>query len=459
MDHPIFQILLRKDFIKGNEVAIDKVRNTSVSTLIDIAKTIFDITSAADFGRENSIFAHSASFSIGGGRRPCADLDSRMTHIDQLARFSALYSDRVYIYNFMSDYLTGDIDPTKESEFRTNFTNDLIMLNSVRPLIERNILVPYSFPKIDCINGLVSTTMSDDWGIFVNQEHKRLNDLFLNNVDVIFKREAKERYLFIEKGPEDFVTHGTSYRHVYLLWPEIKNMHQLMRKVDSGQEVTLSKTILKKSKYHDFNVNYILKNISFGLSTSRVFRTSFLTDSDIHVDILNSISRDPFINKRNQIVKEHLSTMVPFVNDIGIGDLLKIRDREQESFILFRYRLNSAINEVKKAKKKFSDREAMEIYSEFILPEIAKVDRKIKAAKRDLIITTRRKAISCIGTITFGIYAGMVSFGLQSIAAAIGLKKISDNLCDIMDKSDFDDSIRNEDMYILWKVKQSSVKK
>jgi hypothetical protein len=56
--------------------------------------------------------------------------------------------------------------------------------------------------------------------------------------------------------------------------------------------------------------------------------------------------------------------MVPFVGDIRIPDLLKLRNREVEAFLNYRKALKKAVGEFTSRDAAFTEKQAREIYSD-----------------------------------------------------------------------------------------------
>ena len=225
--------------------------------------------------------------------------------------------------------------------------------------------------------------------------------------------------------------------------------------MSDGEIVTLNRSEIRKMGLHKRLAGEIYGNIRLELFTSQIFHTSFLTERPIHIDIINSISEDSSLYRRNMLVEKYLTTLVPFLSDIDVADLIKLRNREQESFIVFRQSLNRAIDECRKSDEHLLERSAKEIYSDIIAPQLAKLDLRIRSAKKDLVKSTRRKALAWGGAISFGMYTGFIPSELAAVASIIGLSKIIADFLEMsMNKSDVTEFIKNEEMYFLWRIRE-----
>ena len=102
---------------------------------------------------------------------------------------------------------------------------------------------------------------------------------------------------------------------------------------------------------------------------------------------------------RNSIAFEALTSHVPFLPDISLKNLLKLRSREKECFILYRAALNRTINDFKCRGSGFTKHNAKELYDDVLAPELARMDRKVKQATKDLRTTAGRAVVSTVGAI------------------------------------------------------------
>lgn len=76
--------------------------------------------------------------------------------------------------------------------------------------------------------------------------------------------------------------------------------------------------------------------------------------------------------------------------------------------------------------------------------------------KKSLVKNTASKIIGWAGAISLGWYAGLLPADLATAATALGLIKLVAELTEnTLTKSITGDSIRDEPMYYLWKVKKN----
>lgn len=253
-------------------------------------------------------------------------------------------------------------------------------------------------------------------------------------------------------GPEKFIEHGEMYKTI---------SKRMVTESLPGINVKNEEFLLKKSQIRNIGINeqiaqFLIKNVSYELASNQVLGTSFLTDRELHISMLMNITEDDETKKKNMLASEHLTSILPFLDDLDIKKLMKLRAREEESFIRYRSVLNTAINEFKNTKGTFTETDAKSIYDDIIRPEIASLDQKVKLAKSDLTDSARRTAISTFGALTFGIYMGLNSSSIISMAGVMGFSQILKELMAVGDK---EKNVRDHNLYFLWKAKKLIKKK
>lgn len=199
----------------------------------------------------------------------------------------------------------------------------------------------------------------------------------------------------------------------------------------------------------------IANSATFGILSSEILKTSFLTDNPLDISFLKTISNNPDIDARNNIAFEHLSSMVPFVGDIRIPDLLKLRNREEEAFLNYRKALNKAVGEFTSRDAAFTKKQAREIYSDVIEPRLAALDQRVKVAKKDLLKKGIRSVATVAGVISFGLYSGFFSAETAELIKNLGLAKIVyDAAQTAIPIGEAKSAIKTDDLYFLWKAKK-----
>lgn len=175
----------------------------------------------------------------------------------------------------------------------------------------------------------------------------------------------------------------------------------------------------------------------------------------LHVQFLKKLSSVPPWVERDALVERHLTCLVPFLKELSPAEILQVREKEEDAFILFKSALAEAIDEYRKNYGRFEEADARALYSDILRPKLTELKSKVSKARRSLIKGTTRKVIALTGSISFGVYTGFLPQGLAAAAAALGLVKVLADFTEaLMTMSDIEESARGHNMYFLWKIEK-----
>lgn len=467
MSHILFEQLENAGYLKDGDIVLDRVRAASWSEIVELATESAEITSAGEVERDTSAFSHSASLSLGGGRAPCVDIGCRSARVKELSQFAALYSDRVYIHNFLSDIAshaeTENVEGALLDRRRASFYNDLQTLLNFRPLIEAGRVVPVTAPYNWCphcfrarLHASPGFSAETERGLASAGHYLRTR--FLSETKITLER-AGQLYFADIRGPSDLLEHGFRSIEYFELPEEFRQMPEILSLLARGRKAPLSRKQAEKSRLHEEETALILENVMFELAVSQIFGTSFLTERPIHVEILRTLSSDSKQERRNEIIRKHLTTLVPFIDGADPAELLRLREQEDDSFILFRQALNRAVDEASRESSDFNERHARELYGDVLEPSLARLDVKMKSAQRALVGSSRRKISAWVGAISFGLFSGFVPSTFAAAAKVLGLTKVAADLGEsALNARRSDTAIRSEDFYFLWRVRKMARK-
>lgn len=457
MNNLLFEQIDNAGLLADSIPDIDAVSKMTAIDIVEFALQSRELTSARNLTQQEGLFTHTASFSLGGSPWPCGELACRIGKARQLAQFAAFYSDRIYIHNFLSDHLRhlDSENYPNEAIMQMTFANDLAVLQYLRPLIEEGIIVPITTPH-HCPHCFIKEVL-----------HHDTDKRFISSVEHLAERYAKELtyslfkdksgfFNVVMKGPDDLVEHTYQAMVTPDAPPHYKRDRQLRKQINKGIEVQLSRQVVEEMQLDIQMAERVFQNITFELVAAQCLNTSFVTERPIEIEVLNDLTTDDKIQTRNRAIRDNLTCLVPFINNISASDVLKLRNSEQEAFIRFRQALNKAIDESLSSVEQFGPNEARQVYQDIIRPELANVDSKIKAGRKSLFRNTAIEVGAWSAAIGFGLYAGIVPAALVPAASALGLTKVVADLGKgILKRIRPELEIKNTDMYFLWKVRQN----
>ena len=454
----LFERLEKAGLIKRGHVHLDSAVRMPFAKALDLLDTVTADTNQLSDHIHVSAHTSCASFGLGGGRDECWQIGCRIKAVDELARFAALYSDQVFVHNYLADNAPSWGHPPDEdsTEFRQSLIDDLQILLHIRPLIEEGRIIVLTPPATTCPYCYAKRLFGTQADKRLRQAMMRLQRDLYGKMSATFSSD-EFGYMASFSTEENLFRHSTHVESFESPPEPIAAKPRLMRRITDGETITLSDELKSKLGFHKGLAEMVLISLRYQMSVANLVGASFVTDRDVDVKTLTYLSDNSSIDRRNAIAAKYLKSIVPFAGDVPVNSLLRLRKREAAAFIQFRSSLDKAMGELTSNTGNMSEHEARILYSDIIAPELAKLDRKVSEAKRDLVKAPLASAAGAVAMIAFGVYSGMVPAELRQIAGALGLAKVVyDTASKAVDLSDTKKSIRPESYYFLWKVKQLS---
>ncbi len=454
METPLQDLFENPGLIVDGKPVFKRIRNVSLSQIAGLCQQSGDISSYENLHPVPSIFYHTASLPLGGDRYPCSSISCRLQKVKELAQFAALYSDKVYIRNFLYDHAEEKMLTKLDKDFVVKkFLDDLIVFSTLLPLVKAGKVQLVTFQRI-CPHCLSVKSLHQNAGPQYDKASKDLQKKYYSEVNysLCYRRGAFE---LKANGPGVLVPHGTIYHHFADPTKLMTQAPRLAEKTKTAGEVRLTPAQARKIGAGKNFFGPVINSIAFELGGAHFLKTSYLSDNDLEVDFIRSLSSDPIARRRTTLMMKYLTCLVPFIDSVDTSRLIRLRENEQEAFSLFRAALNKAIDEYKLHGDTLTQRDAQTVYADIIQPRLAALDAKIRAAKRSFLKKGMREVLGWTGAISLGYYTGIFTGSPFAGAAAFGAAKVAaEILQSTMAKSDVKETIKQDDMYFLWRVKE-----
>jgi len=321
----LLNLLKEKDLLGKRGPRAPKIMSLSISKLEDIANEIEQVIQANHCPVENPFYSHSASLSLGGGVQECRNLDCRLSRIDRLARFTLMYSDKVYIQSFFSKYTSLERNYSNEmlELIRDDFYNDLALIHEIQHILKKGYISFFAPETNFCFTCQAERFLGKTSAKKFSTSYKSLQDDILRNMSVTCQRK-ENGLVFHRDGPPPYFDHPHVIYTFHTPGP-IADRPRIVNKIEEGGSIPLSKTLIRALDFHDKKAHEIAADVIHGIATSACLNTTFLTENEIHISFINSLHHFPEMQNKNAIAHEHLSSIVPFVDDVSIKDIIKLR--------------------------------------------------------------------------------------------------------------------------------------
>ncbi len=453
MHHILFELLQNAGFLKGSVINTGRIARAKRSELVSIAEQSADLTPTCSVTNLDSVFSHTASLSLGGGPTPCAAAECRMKRARELVQFAAFYSDRVFVNNNLfasaGQYQVSPIDKA-----RAAFHDDLEVILVFRPLIESGIIVPITPTTTLCYHCLGKSALPDRDRRRFDDSLRRFAQRFEAETEAALECRGYGSVGLKIKGSEELVEHGFMYQEWGRINKLAKDHPRLAMRLKSSRDVLLSRAQRKNFEVDTDMAHSLFNDIGFEMAVSQCLKASIVTSRQVHVEILNDFVKNDGLNRRNALIQEHLTCIVPFLNDVSARELLVLRRGEADAFISFRQAFAKAVDEHIKAKPGYlSEQDASAVFKEVIEPELARLNRKVNSASKSVFRKSGAGVLGWAAALSAGFYFGFVESSLIAAAKALGLTKVAADIAAGLIGTSGEDAIRHESMYFLWKVR------
>jgi hypothetical protein len=215
-----------------------------------------------------------------------------------------------------------------------SLATDLHVLLTLKPLLDNGFVMFYTPAIHSCLN-CYEAILGVDTLRKIDRGYKQLLDDYLNNSSVKLSKYNKRIAKFVYDGPEPYYEHGvvlTNYARDQRFHKILNSKPRIINQLKKHGEVQLSKTVQKQLGLHRWFAGQVAESAAASILSAKLLKSSFLTSNPLDISFLQSISDNPQIDKRNSIAYKHLTSTVPFIADVNLLSLIKIRQREEEAF-------------------------------------------------------------------------------------------------------------------------------
>lgn len=434
---------LIKGYGKGFEALSKEVMTGDETKLIDFTNEIA-IAIRDDSNRSVNRFEFIASESLSGGRHPCSYPTCRFNKLDELKAFATFYADTVYVQDPFEKVLLRESDNLSTID-RDNILFGLLTYLYLKPLLDKGI-VKFGHSLVNvCDNHkrLLADPLNDKRDHLEEIIHEEITTELLKHCIFTFGITESKVHFIELTGPEGLVPHGRQYFHLYELPKSFKQLAQ--KKV---LPYVLTEKDIIESKVTSFISGPIVENIFFQEWHSTFYRTKHLTDDELHLNYAKRIN-DIETSRISSALTSSLKHSLPIAFSKDTNEILKIRESEKEAFEVYRDKINKLVKDLpSQDPSNYS-----EMFNDIIVPEINIINKQINDRKKTIRSSISDKVLFGLGTVTVGLYSGIIPQDIGNVIAAIGGCKCAiDTLSDWNKSFKPDEEARKNDLFFLWKA-------
>jgi len=198
----------------------------------------------------------------------------------------------------------------------------------------------------------------------------------------------------------------------------------------------------------------LIQSVAFELGSSYFLKTSYLSADQLEINFIRNLVEDPALKKRTLLMQNYMTCIVPLINTIRPTDLIKLRETEGDSFLLFRQAFTKAIEEYKTQGELFTENDARALYYDVIQPRLANISITINNANKLFSRINKGKILGLMATLGVGYSVSLIDSKIIETAIAAGILKLSEYIESLIKNAKQKDQIQNDPMYFLWKATQ-----
>ncbi|HEY8767632.1 MAG TPA: DUF6236 family protein [Dehalococcoidia bacterium] len=419
-----------------------------------LANAVRELDSEKSFSRPNS-YDFWPSGELGCGNTGCKGPECRGKRSQAIARFALLWADTVTLPPQFGvfDHVPGD-DSIRDWMF-----GSVLVVTQAEAAI-RSKVVKLAAPGYLLCNecGLDFEATKGQAGTKVRAASKALEALYGGQVQGQLVSLDGD-LIFMLSGPEDLMPHGGQGVSFGPGYDRSWLPHTVLKKISNGEtfqydipKTRLPRTGLLKHVLETAETDVINEHLA-----CRMRGTRYLTHRPADAAFLNAINDSDEYAEWNRVLATALPLQMPILKDAPLEDLLELRAKDYDAFLVYRDTINASINARIDSGVVPSEKQLAEIFRDEISPQLNKMNQKLRATQKRLSGKLKRNLVISLGTVLLGLSTGLVAPTLMALlAGAGGTKLVADIGGNLLESRNADDELSSENLYFLWRLQTQS---
>jgi|SRR5690554_466837 len=428
--HKIFQFLSENDLSNNDDFASVWAWNSYELTEFINKIDELDIN---EIENNNTFFSFSANEALSSGKNPCSSLDCRLESIKKLAQFAVLYSDNIFIYNPFEQYLLIE---EWDDDLRQELQNDLIILDFLRPLINKKIIRFSKAMEFMCEECYSELFLKFDY------IKKAIEETIINTTDYSVVQLFENIHIEASSSPELWGHETTCF--------DLENPKMFEKYLQNTDRYKLKKSEVKNLNLVSYQAEEILLDLIQQNANVTTNKNNYIFTNNYYPQIVSKINNyNPNFISPNEIV-EGLAHVVPTIENTSIHNLISLREKDFESFLVYRDSIKRLISQTIE-KNDFSNLSSA--INDIVQPEINKMNLTVKNSKKLLSYKSSKELLISGGMISLGLFSGILPHDFGTVFGAIGgCKFVQTLLSQMIDINNPQYNISDQDYYFIWKM-------
>jgi hypothetical protein len=448
--HPLISIFEKKGLVGGDQIERAILTEWSIAQIETFFEELYDATAAAESDVQKTAtddnpltaFNFVSSFSLSGAGG-CPALSCRTERAQLVARYAALYADRVIVpMNLLNPrHYQRPQNSEREADLRYELAGTLLIIHEMRPAIEAD-LISVITPELHFCQDCAAKALER-----IGRIRRAAQELAVET-----RKEFSMSFLgsqpfphFKVNGPTEYCEHGGFVRisREFPRW--------LPKSYHSKVAVSLPPTILRRSRI----VEQVFRNIAREVVLQEFFSDRYnaktLTSNPGELVLLSELNPDRSRYSRIEASLSRITHVIPLMGEVSLAKAVRIRKQEPDSFLVYRRALSEVFKESLQSGEVLTERRASAIVSDILEPELA----KLRELSRDTRTNATKKAalrLAFAGAIlALGFFRGLLPAEFSALGSAAAISGLVESLGELRVSST---ATRNQNFHFLLRLTQ-----
>jgi hypothetical protein len=381
-----------------------------------------------------------ASLSL-SGTTGCALPQCRASRAETIARYAALYADRVVVPMPLVEPTTYCRPTTNEAEFslRTLTMGTVLSLNTMRPVLDVS-LVEIVTPLLHFCPSCYEQALGRIERIA--KAASGLADTNRKQFSATYDEELAPLRKIKVHGPSEFCEHTDFYQLLF------RTPEWLPKTYQAGEVVKLSASVLKKSRIVDELFARLGSQVALQEFLGFRYNAKTVTTNPGELALLSQLDPDQSIYKKSTASLARITHSIPMMEDISLERAVHVRKAESDAFLVYRKALNAVLSEVVKTVE-LSEKQAKDLVAGVLVPEIARL-RMLADAEGVRAKTKAKVHLAVAGAVlSLAFFGGLLPSELATIGGAVSLQGLLESLAELRASPK---AVRSQNFYYLLRL-------
>jgi hypothetical protein len=435
-----------------SEQSIAHIFGFSEQSLIQIV----DLTTKALFRDDSEMVAPtsvdpvtlvaSSSFRSDSG---CRCWDCRAGKLEALARYTALYADKLIIPVDLGHLHAGP------EAARIAIADLYFKYALLRPLFDESLVAFGVDRRCLCVacdrefDSLCDIHVAAAFDAYLAKER---------GVRVVYRPPRGYKSWYTElQGPKEYIAHGNIHLAPFDGYEKKPAWApRVLRKIDGSPGAYMSPRSIRKHRIGGRIFAELARDAVFQQYYGIRYNAEYITDSSIESDFLASIYRRNDLGRGVQTLLSLLKQELPLLSELPLRRVLSIRRNERDVFLLYRNALSGVVKQYLKPGNELTEAASREIFTDSILPQLLKLKVDASARRRSARRRSMTKVMAPFAAVGLGMIAGLIPAEMKEIFKAGGVAAAT-QLADLLTSLEKNPAeVHSHNFYFLFRLSQQS---